>query len=166
MFAGRNFYPRTKPPAGPFRRGVFKYIILEYLKDKPQHGYEIIRALEERFHGLYSPSAGTIYPRLQRLEEIGLVTSIEQDGKKIYAITEEGLSFLSENSELEQAINDHLNDWFSVDNTDDMKKTMLEFGKLAELFRWEVRNMDSNKLGRLRDVLSRTCTHIENLSKE
>ncbi|MCJ7743765.1 MAG: PadR family transcriptional regulator, partial [Dehalococcoidales bacterium] len=75
MFTGYPFSVRSQP-AGPFRRGVFKYIILQYLKDKPSHGYEIIRALEERLHGLYVPSAGTIYPRLQMLEERGYVTSV------------------------------------------------------------------------------------------
>ncbi len=56
---------------GPFQRGVIKYIILDYLKDKPSYGYEIIRALEERFYGFYVPSPGTVYPTLQMLEEMG-----------------------------------------------------------------------------------------------
>ena len=58
----------------PFRHGIFKYIILRYLENSPCHGYEIIRAMEERFHGSYVPSAGTIYPRLRMLEEKGFVT--------------------------------------------------------------------------------------------
>ena len=166
MMNGNYHFLHLPPREVPFRRGVFKYIILQYLKDKPHHGYEIIRALEERFHGLYSPSAGTIYPRLQRLEEHGLVTSTEQDGKKIYAITREGLRFLSENRELEQAIDNHLNDWFSTENADDLKKTMFEFGKLAEIFRMEVRRMDPVKLGRLRDLLSRTSQDLEKIAEE
>ena len=166
MFAGRHFNTRSRTPPGPFQRGVFRYIILQYLKDKPHHGYEIIRALEERFHGLYSPSAGTIYPRLQMLEEGGLVTSIEQDGKKVYAITSNGLMFLTENSHREQEINDHLNEWFNPDNIDDRKKTMLEFGKLSELFMGQVRKMDLAKLGQMRGILTRAYRDIEDISKE
>ena len=152
MFSRYPFFGRSRPE-GPFRRGVFKYIILQYLKDRPSYGYEIIRALGERFQGLYVPSAGTIYPRLQMLEERGYVTSVEQDGKKVYTITDEGRYFLTEHSELEQEIKEHLNDWVNPENTDDRRKTMFEFGRLAELLRWEVRKMDSGKLGRVREVL-------------
>ena len=166
MFAGRHFNTHSRPPPGPFQRGVFRFIILQYLKDKPHHGYEIIRALEERFHGLYSPSAGTIYPRLQMLEEGGLVTSTEQDGKKVYAITGEGLKFLSEHNKQEQEINDHLNQWFNPDNIDDRKKTMIEFSKLAELFMGKVRKMDSAELERMREILARSCREIEDITKE
>ncbi len=48
-----------------FEKGDFKYILLDLLKEKPSHGYEIIRALEDRFHGFYVPSAGSVYPTLQ-----------------------------------------------------------------------------------------------------
>ncbi len=164
MFPGHRFFAHRRPE-GPFPRGVFKYIILQYLKDRPMHGYEIIRALEERFHSLYVPSAGTIYPGLQVLERRGCVTSVERDGKRAYAITDEGLRYLSEHSELEQAINDHLNDWVNPETIDDRRKTMSEFGRLAELLRWEIRKMDSKKLGRVREVVSRAYEDIENILK-
>ncbi len=83
-----------------FRKGDFKYLILDLLKDKPRHGYEIIRELEERFHGFYSPSPGVVYPTLQYLEEMGYVTSKEQDGKKVYTITDEGLKHLAEEKDI------------------------------------------------------------------
>ena len=166
VFHGRRSFMRARPPVGPFPKGVFKYIILQYLKDRPQHGYEIIRALEERFHGLYVPSAGTIYPRLQMLAEHGYVTATEQEGKKVYAITGEGLKFLAEHAELGQTINNHLNEWFNPEHIDDRKKTMLEFGRLTELFMWKVRQMDSTKLEHLREVLSRAYQDIEDMSKE
>ena len=165
MFTGYPFSVRSQP-AGPFRRGVFKYIILQYLKDRPRHGYEIIRALEERLHGLYVPSAGTIYPRLQMLEERGYVTSVERDAKKVYTITQEGLRYLSEHSELEQEIKDHLNEWVNPENTDDRRKTMFEFGRLAELLRWEVRKMDSEKLRRVREIFSRAYEDIGDILKD
>src|SRR5579884_3857877 len=77
-----------------FGRGDLKYIILELLRDQPRHGYDIIRALEDRFRGFYRPSPGSIYPTLQMLEDLGYVHSTQEDGKKIYAITDEGRRYL------------------------------------------------------------------------
>ena len=72
------------------RRGDIVPLILSVLKEKPMHGYEIIQRLEEKSHGMWRPSAGSVYPTLQMLEEQDLVTSKEQDGKRIYSITKEG----------------------------------------------------------------------------
>ena len=58
--------------------------------DLARHGYEVIRLLEERFQGLYAPSAGTVYPRLAKLEAEGLVTHTPEGGRKVYAITDAG----------------------------------------------------------------------------
>jgi DNA-binding PadR family transcriptional regulator len=82
-----------------FERGALKFIILDLLKEKPRHGYDIIRALEERSGGYYSPSPGTIYPTLQVLEDMGLVQAKEEDGKKIYELTREGVAYLDEHRE-------------------------------------------------------------------
>src|SRR4051794_27621828 len=72
------------------RWGDMSPIVLGLLKDRPMHGYEIIRQLEEKSHGFWRPSPGSIYPTLQMLEDQGLVTSREEDGKKVYALTPEG----------------------------------------------------------------------------
>lgn len=73
-----------------FGHGRLRLYLLKLLDEEPRHGYDIIRALEDRFLGTYAPSAGTIYPRLARLEEEGLVTHSESEGRKVYAITEAG----------------------------------------------------------------------------
>ncbi|MEU4770621.1 PadR family transcriptional regulator [Micromonospora sp. NPDC023644] len=73
-----------------FSHGRLRLYLLKLLDDGPKHGYELIRLLEERFLGLYAPSAGTIYPRLQRLEADGLVTHTAAGGRKVYGITEAG----------------------------------------------------------------------------
>jgi len=72
------------------RRGNMKPIILRMLQKMPMHGYEIINQLEEKSHGMWRPSAGSIYPNLQLLEEQDLVTSSVEDGKKVYALTDQG----------------------------------------------------------------------------
>ena len=82
-----------------FESGEVKFVILRLLKEKPRHGYEIIKALEERFAGCYSPSAGTVYPTLQLLEDQGYVRVVEEDGKKVYHLTPEGEAFLDEHKD-------------------------------------------------------------------
>jgi DNA-binding PadR family transcriptional regulator len=76
------------PPV--FAHGHLRLYLLSLLADAPMHGYEVIQALEERFGGTYVPSAGTIYPRLAKLEEEGLVTKSADGRKTVYAITDAG----------------------------------------------------------------------------
>src|SRR5689334_15031641 len=73
-----------------FRHGSLRLYLLKLLDEAPRHGYEVIRLLEDRFLGLYAPSAGTVYPRLARLEREGLVTHVEVDGRKVYQLTDAG----------------------------------------------------------------------------
>jgi DNA-binding PadR family transcriptional regulator len=72
------------------RRGDIRVAILRALEAGPAHGYEIIRRLEEGSGGLWRPSAGSVYPTLQLLEEQGLLTSQEDGGKRVYELTESG----------------------------------------------------------------------------
>src|SRR5438105_12744524 len=90
-----GFGPGPGPGERLFGRGDLKYVILELLKDQPRHGYDIIRALEDRMRGYYRPSPGSVYPTLQMLEDLGYVTSSQQAGKKVYSITDEGRQYLT-----------------------------------------------------------------------
>ncbi|MEV6376085.1 PadR family transcriptional regulator [Micromonospora musae] len=82
-----------------FSHGRLRLYLLRLLDDGPKHGYELIRLLEERFLGLYAPSAGTIYPRLQRMEAEGLVTHTAAGGRKTYEITESGRAELRQRAD-------------------------------------------------------------------
>ncbi|MFP1626655.1 helix-turn-helix transcriptional regulator [Streptomyces sp. 5K101] len=81
------------PPV--FAHGRLRLYLLKLLDEAPRHGYEVIRLLEERFHGLYAPSAGTVYPRLAKLEAEGLVTHATEGGRKVYSITDAGRAELA-----------------------------------------------------------------------
>lgn len=83
-----------------FESGEVKYVILRLIKEKPRHGYEIIKALEEKMSGCYTPSAGTVYPTLQLLEDQGYIRGVDTEGKKVYHITPEGEAFLTENHDV------------------------------------------------------------------
>jgi DNA-binding PadR family transcriptional regulator len=86
------------PGMGPrmFGRGDLKYGVLAMLEERPKHGYEMIKELEERSGGFYTPSAGAIYPTLQLLEDRGWVTAQTVEGKKVYTISDEGRQALAE----------------------------------------------------------------------
>ena len=152
-FDRQPFYVRPRQER-LFHRGDIKYIILQYLKDKPGYGYEIIRALEERFHGFYVPSPGTVYPTLQMLEEMGYITAIVQEGKKVYTITEEGRKFLDKQKEFQEKIRSQIRNWWNPENIDDIMETMREFERLARLVREKARTADTEKLSRMRKAFS------------
>ncbi|MFY1690091.1 PadR family transcriptional regulator [Plantactinospora sp. WMMB782] len=82
-----------------FGHGRLRLYLLKLLDGGPKHGYELIRLLEERFLGLYAPSAGTIYPRLARLEAEGLVAHDAVGGRKVYRITEAGRAELRQRAD-------------------------------------------------------------------
>lgn len=95
-----------------FSHGSLRLYLLSLLETRPMHGYELIQALSERFGGTYSPSAGTIYPRLAKLEEEGLVTKATEGRKTVYAITDAGREELrmraSELDDIEHEVTDSL----------------------------------------------------------
>jgi DNA-binding PadR family transcriptional regulator len=97
-----------------FRHGRLRLYLLKLLDESPRHGYEVIRLLQDRFLGIYAPSPGTIYPRLARLEEDGLVTHEEVDGKKVYSITDKGReeirNRISDLADLEDELTESLRD--------------------------------------------------------
>lgn len=97
-----------------FGHGRLRLYLLKLLEESPRHGYEVIRLLQDRFLGVYSPSPGTIYPRLARLEEDGLVTHEVINGKKVFTLTDKGRaeinSRLDELAELEQEITNSVRD--------------------------------------------------------
>ncbi|WP_395294395.1 PadR family transcriptional regulator [Kitasatospora hibisci] len=78
-----------------FGHGRLRLYLLKLLDESPRHGYEVIRLLEERFQGLYAPSAGTVYPRLAKLEQEGLVAHSTEGGRKVYRLTDAGRTELA-----------------------------------------------------------------------
>jgi DNA-binding PadR family transcriptional regulator len=82
-----------------FDAGEIRLVILRLLSDQPSYGYQLIKTMEERLGGGYTPSAGVVYPTLTMLEEEGLITATQTEGKKVYSVTEEGLKYLEANKE-------------------------------------------------------------------
>ncbi|MBV9995569.1 MAG: PadR family transcriptional regulator [Caulobacteraceae bacterium] len=99
----RGYRPRRGERV--FDQGDLRFVILKLIAESPRHGYEIIKAIEEKVGGAYSPSPGVIYPTLTLLEELGYVTVESADGgKKLYRITEAGEAALEEKKAVIDAI--------------------------------------------------------------
>ena len=157
---------------GPFRggrmfeQGDLKYVILQLLEEKPRHGYEIIKALEERFGGMYSPSAGTVYPTLTLLEDMGYArVTVEEGGKKVYSITDEGRAYLAQNKSAVDDIFDRIADLgstFLSDAVMDVNRAIRDVAQATyrgapRVFR------DKEAVMKIRDALDRAAKEIEEI---
>jgi DNA-binding PadR family transcriptional regulator len=89
-------------------QGDLRLIALALIAEQPRHGYEIIKVLEEKTGGWYSPSPGIVYPTLTYLEDAGYVTAQAEGSKKLYTITAEGRAHLDDNREFVDAVLERL----------------------------------------------------------
>ena len=90
-----------------FGHGGLRFVLLQLIADKPAHGYELIKAIEDRLGGSYAPSPGVVYPTLTLLEELGhlsVESGAEGGGRKRYSITASGQEFLAANREMADAM--------------------------------------------------------------
>jgi DNA-binding PadR family transcriptional regulator len=141
-----------------------KYVILKLLKDKPRHGYEVMKELEEQMHGCYSPSPGTVYPTLQWLEDEGLVAAKDVEGKKVYEITDAGRAFLEEHRDMVDDIFDRVRE--AVDRTlggamGDVNRSLGRLVKAVYRTGWKARDEATRQ--RLVAILDRVVGEVEGL---
>ncbi|TIV71325.1 MAG: PadR family transcriptional regulator [Mesorhizobium sp.] len=116
--------------------GDLKLITLSLLAEAPRHGYDIIKALEERTSGIYSPSPGVVYPTLTFLEEAGYAVSSSEGNKKVFSITEAGRAHLEENREMIDHVLDHL------------ERFGRKMAKARDWFGWSDDSEDGGRRGR------------------
>jgi DNA-binding PadR family transcriptional regulator len=149
---------------GPmFESGEMKFVILRLLKEKPRHGYEVMRALEEKMSGVYTPSAGTVYPTLQLLEDEGYVRAEETDGKKVYHVTPEGERYLEEHRDLLDEILDRVRETVREFTGGGIGEVQEAFARLAgTTFRraWR-RGPDDPALKQVAEILRKAAADIE-----
>ena len=180
-----NFFGRGGPfgPGGPlgeegfpgfpgggkrfFGRGDLKYALLELLQERPMHGYEMMKALQEQTGGMYTPSAGSVYPTLQMLEDRGFVTVSEVEGKKVYSITDAGRAFLAESQQEERGDPGRRGFWQSPDvdwaALSEMRQELLQFGML---FGHACRSamVNPEKLQRMRTLLAQMRAELRDIA--
>ena len=164
-YRGERFFKRSRRGSS-FQKGDLKYVILELIKDTPRHGYDIIRELEEQSYGTYKPSPGVIYPTLQMLEEMGYTSSVEQEGKRVYSITDEGHQFLEKKKNVANGVKDQIKRRWSFKNIGKMVNVMREYRALENLLSRGVRGQDPEKMQRIRDILVQAYDDIESILEE
>jgi DNA-binding PadR family transcriptional regulator len=165
MSHGERFFGGSRRESS-FHKGDLKYVILDLLEDRPRHGYDIIRELEEQSFGFYKPSPGVVYPTLQMLEEMGYAFSVEQEGKKVYTITEDGRQFLAKQKDVARGARSKIKRGWSFKNIGRMAMVMKEYHALEHLLSRGFRSGDADKAQRIRDVLTQAYENIESILNE
>jgi len=147
-----------------FERGELRYAILDLLAAKPRHGYDVIQALAERYSPFYTPSAGAVYPILQLLEDAGLVTAAQADGKKVYTLTEAGRQRLAEHRSTLEAIRARFSVAGSAAARGALGEAMHDVRELGGLlFRSRGTALTPDQLARVRAALRRTRQELETI---
>jgi DNA-binding PadR family transcriptional regulator len=146
-----------------------KYVILDLLNDGPRHGYDVIRALEERFGGMYSPSPGSVYPTLQLLEDQGYVSGSELDGKRVYTITDAGRAFLQDRSSVVDDIRAKMHAGWGAFAGPEMRDLVGEVRGLGQFLMSQLAAgglKDPEKLRKLRETIAKTRSEIEGIFRD
>jgi Predicted transcriptional regulators len=167
---GRGGHRRHFRGGRMFDQGDLKYVILQLLADKPRHGYEIIKELEERSGGTYSPSPGTVYPTLTMLEEMGYATAKQEEGggaKRIYEITQAGRDYLGEHRSTVDDIFERIAEFGSSFFGAGMMEVNHAFKDLGRATYTTAPRYarDAERLQRIKEVLERAAREIEELGK-
>jgi len=163
-FGHRHSHWRGFRSSRVFDHGDLRFVILKLIADKPRHGYEIIKAIEEQFGGAYSPSPGVIYPTLTMLEELGYATvETSEGGKKKYTITEEGRAFLEANKPQVDSIFGRMSEagrTYGHGMSEDVARAI---GKLrgAIMTRLKRGNLDAEQAKKLAALIDRAADEIE-----
>jgi DNA-binding PadR family transcriptional regulator len=153
-FGGRG--PRMFDP------GALRLVVLGLIADEPRHGYDIIKALEAKFQGAYSPSPGAIYPMLQMLEEADLVASAAQGNKRLYSITEQGRAYLAEHADELARINAQIDEVSAEGEEISLGEEVKEVAR-AVFTRLRRGQFTPEQARKVRDILRKTRRDVEDL---
>lgn len=166
-FGGHGFGGRHGRRFGRiFEHGDLRYVVLQMIAEKPRYGYEVIKAIEEKLGGAYTPSPGVIYPTLTLLEETGYATVSEAEGnKKLYAITEAGKAFLAENKSIISAIFDRISETHSAHGGGPAPQILraMENLKIAARLRMSQGPLTEEQIRAIAAALDEAAQKIENL---
>lgn len=156
-----------EPPARAERGGV-RYLVLDAIADRPRHGYEVISAIEERSKGSYRPSPGVIYPTLQMLDELGHARSNEQEGRRVYEITDTGRADLESHRAEVDDFYDRLREDSWESHIESVGEVMRHLGRLIKTFKRASRHgrLSSARLTKTREIIDEAVHKLERLFEE
>ena len=168
MRGGADWFSDFFGPPPRAERGGVRYLVLDVLAERERHGYEVIQAIEERSSGAYRPSPGVVYPTLQLLEETGHVKLNESEGRKAYAITDEGRSDLASHRDEVQDFYSRFDDVAWERQLEDFGDLMRQAGRLFKTFKRAARRgqLTPKAQTRIREVLNEAVQRIEAILAE
>jgi DNA-binding PadR family transcriptional regulator len=143
-----------------FDSGAMRYVVLQLISEKPRHGYEIIKELEARTGGSYTPSPGAIYPLMSMLYDMGHVSISNEGAKKLHTITPEGQAFLDENRQMVDAVMARLSD--PAEGGGDLR-TLMHALKEAVIGRARDGSATETRLEAIRAILRKAAADINAL---
>jgi DNA-binding PadR family transcriptional regulator len=145
-----------------FAHGDLRLVILHLIAEKPRHGYEIIKEIGERFGGMYSPSPGTVYPSLTMFEDLGYARARpEENGKKIYEITDEGRAHLAENQPQIDDIFGRIAEFANSIFGEPMMDVHRGFKNIGRAVYGAKGQRTPDQIRKIKDILDRAATEIE-----
>ncbi len=140
-------------------------LILFMINEKPSYGYEIMKSMENKFQNNYSPDPEDIYPTLSKLEDIGFITSLVQENKKVYSTTEEGKSYLQNSQEkIDKLMSliDSINQGVNREDLSELYKTVKSIG--STIFEsYKTKHWTKDKINALNEILENTLRQIKEI---
>jgi DNA-binding PadR family transcriptional regulator len=158
-----------RPTGRFFGPGEVRLALLSLLGERPQHGYELMKQLEERSGGMYRASAGTVYPTLAQLQDEGLVLSDSRDGKRVYELTEAGRAELEQSAEAIEDIwqrTEQIGDWGEAFDPEIAELVRPALRLLRTVVKVAARRGDDPEVvDRVREILERAKDQIGELRR-
>jgi DNA-binding PadR family transcriptional regulator len=148
-----------------FDNGELRLVILSFIAEKPSHGYEIIKGIEEQMGGSYVPSPGVVYPTLSMLEDEGFATVNAEGGKKLYTITDAGRAELKANkARIDQLLGRirQVGEAFGSGRTPQVMRAMHNF-KLALKMRFAQGDLTSDHIKKIAEIIDKAAKEIESI---
>ena len=147
-----------------FDHGTLRWVLLSLIADKPSHGYELIKAVETKLGGAYSPSPGVIYPTLTLLEETGEIEAAAFEGnKRLYSITDKGRQTVEDNRAAIDAVLKRFADATRAPNRNPRLIRAIENLRLSLRLKGEAGELDAERMSRLIDLLDATARQIDEI---
>jgi DNA-binding PadR family transcriptional regulator len=150
-------------PAPRAERGEIRYLVLDAIRERPRHGYEVIQHIEQRAKSSYRPSPGVIYPTLQMLDDVGHARVAETEGRKAYEITDEGRAELERNARAVDDFYQRFEEGSWESHTEDFAELMWRVARLVKTFKRGVvqGRMSPEVMRGIRTVLDDALSGIE-----
>ena len=150
------------------QRGEIRHLILDTLAKKGRHGYDIMQTIQEKTGGIYLPSSGTLYPALQILEDLELISSSREGKKRIYELTEEGVKELENHRPLLDEIYEDMDQGQSIEENEFFEEIHDKIMNMSKAITrsFQRGRLDSAKTDKIREIIHNTAKRVDDILKE